>query len=194
MTTRGVDANTVLTNYAGCLAGAGIRFAGRYYKDSDTCLTKPEAEALSRAGLWIVSIWEHGFPTQVGYFGRSRGLQDGHVSAIRALDAGQPQGTAIYYTVDYDADANDLPEIGQYFRAIGGIGSGYAVGVYGSGLVCNHLRATGLAEKSWLAAPLGWRGSEYDGWDIRQTAVDRRLCGVSVDLDESRGDGGGWRT
>lgn len=191
--TNGIDANTVLTNRAGCLSRAGIEFVGRYYKYSDTCLKRYEAEALSRAGIWIVSIWELGLPTQARYFNRASGEAAGQHSAGLAQDAGQPAGTAIYYTVDYDADPADLMQIEEYFHGIREARHDYVIGVYGSGLVCQHIRAAGLAEKSWLAAPLGWRGSQYSDWDIRQIAVERPLCGVMVDLDESRGDGGGWR-
>lgn len=191
--TKGIDSNTVLINRAGCLAKAGIQFAGRYYKYSDTCLKRDEAEALSRAGIWIVSIWELGLPTQARYFNRASGEAAGLHSAGLAQDAGQPAGTAIYYTVDYDAALSDLVQVEEYFRGIRQAKHDYMVGVYGSGLVCERIRAVGLAEKTWLAAPLGWRGSEYSWWDIRQTAVERSLCGVMVDLDESWGDGGGWR-
>ena len=189
--TRGLDANTVLTNQSGCLAKQSIQFAGRYYKHSDSCLQRAEAEALSRAGIWIVSIWETN-PTYPRYFTRGQGQLDGTHSLGMAIDAGQPQGTAIYYTVDYDASPSDLPQIEEYFRGIADQNSPYCVGVYGSGLVCQHVRAAGLAEVSWLAAPLEWQGSEYADWNIRQTAVNRTLCSVSVDLDVSKGNGRGW--
>lgn len=191
--TKGIDSNTVLTGYAASLVAAGIQFAGRYYKSIANGLSRSEAEVLSKSGIWIVSICEIGYPTQPGYFSQAMGQANGHHSVGMAIDAGQPEGTAIYYTVDYDAPPEDLPRIEAYFRGVAEARHGYVVGVYGSGLVCSHIRQLGLAEKSWLAAPLGWRGSQYSGWDIRQTTNDTILCGVRVDLDESKGDAGGWK-
>ena len=41
-------------------------------------------------------------------------------------------------------------------RAGTAAGFGYRIGVYGSGLVCNMLLSTGLAELCWLGAPTSW--------------------------------------
>jgi hypothetical protein len=52
----------------------------------------------------------------------------------------------------------ELANIMDYFREVNArlTGSGYRVGVYGSGLVCNTLQANALAELCWLAAPTAW--------------------------------------
>ena len=65
----------------------------------------------------------------------------------------------MYFGVDGAwSTAYELTNIMAYFREINPrmAGSGYRVGVYGSGLVCNMLLANGLAELCWLAAPTSW--------------------------------------
>lgn len=52
-----------------------------------------------------------------------------------------------------------LPAVERYFRAVkSGINGKYKIGVYGSGMVCKHLRAKGLVEYCWLAMSTGWPG------------------------------------
>ena len=55
-----------------------------------------------------------------------------------------------------------LPFVEHYFREVNRVvtanGKKYKIGVYGSGAVCKHIRAKGLAEQCWLAMSTGWPG------------------------------------
>jgi Domain of unknown function (DUF1906) len=52
-----------------------------------------------------------------------------------------------------------LPAVERYFRAVkANLNGKYKVGVYGSGLVCKHIMAKGLADYCWLAMSTGWPG------------------------------------
>ena len=68
--------------------------------------------------------------------------------------------------------------------------SGYRVGVYGSGLVCNTLLANALAELCWLAAPTAWPDYlDYyrtKRWRLVQLSTTR-CGGRSIDFNLANG-------
>lgn len=196
---HGLDANTVLTEHAACLAKEKIAWAGRYVKHAPTALTRAEAEALSASGLYIVTIAEIGFPTSAGHFTAARGQSDGAFAYRTARDTlRQTPGSSIYFTVDYDATEADLEgPISRYFAAVAQAfkagGDAYAIGVYGSGLTCSWLQTHMPLQYTWLAMSRGWRGSHsYTGWNICQTTRGT-VCGVDVDFDETNSHAGGWK-
>ncbi len=199
---KGIDASTPCTSAASCLKQAGLEFVGRYYAvaaESWKVLTSAEAQALGAAGLRIVAVWESGSPTQASYFSHAQGVQDGQGARAQALALGQPAGTPVYFAVDYDAAASDISGvITQYFEGLqAAFGTGgapfYAVGVYGSGAVCQAMLAAGLASRAWLAESTGWSGSSsFTGWNIKQSATIQPVCGISVDNDVAEGDYGGF--
>jgi Domain of unknown function (DUF1906) len=198
---QGLDANVDCTAHAACLYEHGYRFAARYLKRVGQPLTAREAAALAHAGLSIVSIVELGFPTSVDYFTRARGEEDGRWAWSYAHhDLSQPYGSALYFTVDYDASPADAQgPIRAYFEGVlhafeeeSGGHPGYTVGVYGSGMVCRLLKEHLPIGYTWLAMSRGWHESRtYRGWSIRQN-TSAAVCGIEVDTDESKGHGGGW--
>lgn len=177
----------------------GITAVGLYYFASSAfkvLLTRARAQKISAAGLYVFSVWENGFPTTGGYFTRGRGLFDGAKAAACALAAGQPSGTPIYFAVDYDASGDDLDGILAYFRALRpALGAdGYVAGVYGSGMICRHLKDAGLAEKTWLSQSRGFEG--YHDWVTHADVVQgpsQALLGMDVDTDTTNGSAGGWQ-
>lgn len=193
---RGIDVNQSVIGHLHALEAAGVTWIGRYVggtkKDP---LTKTEAQAISSLGLYVISIWESGYPTSVDYFSAYQGSRDGADAYHAAAQAGQPGATPIYFCVDYDAAEEDLPAIARYFRAVRlSVRPAYFVGVYGSGRVCQHLLSLGLVSHSWLAAPHGWAGyDEETPYHIRQTRNGVTVAGLEVDLDESDGNAGGWK-
>jgi hypothetical protein len=180
----GISTNRNLTSQAACLRTAGIDFAFRYYSQTthqpEKRITRAEAEALSAAGLHLGAVYEDG-PTEVSYFTEARGRQD-MANAIRfATDLGQPSGSAIYFTVDYDASAADTSgAVLAYFNAIGDSPSPYSIGVYGSGAVCDFIKQQcPFVKYSWLAESHGWRGSKtYTGWAVQQATSSVALCSL----------------
>jgi glycoside hydrolase-like protein len=202
---RGLDTNVDCTERAPCLKEAGFDFVGRYYKfvTGAQPLTRAEALALSRAGLFIVAVYENGSPTRPRYFSHARGLHDGKRAYDYARDEiNQPEGAAIYFAVDYDASPADLEgAISEYFGGIteafdaaSGGQPAYPVGVYGSGCTCAWLLRHTSVTYAWLAMARGWCGSRtFTGWSLRQSRSSHTVCGISVDLDESNGHGGGFK-
>lgn len=174
----------------------GIGFVGMYYFHSSgykTLLTAEIAYAIAGAGMYIVSVWESGYPTTAGYFTGAQGSTDAAGAVGRAKEAGQPDSTPIYFAVDGDVPPS---AIDTYFRTLAPIvhAAGYTVGVYASGAVCAHLAAEGLVSHTWLSQSRGWSG--YASWrphaDLVQ-GVTASYHGLDVDWDESpNGRGGGW--
>lgn len=192
----GVDTPANAASQLTCLTAAGKRFIARYYARGNRpkIIRRDEARAISGAGLGIVAVWESGFPTTVDYFARAQGNADGADAHQRATEIGQPRDTPIYFAVDYDADpAHVAGPITEYFRGIAeglaGAAGGtarYAVGCYGSGIVCAAMKGAGLASFTWLAQSRGWRGyADFTAWNIRQGPV-AKLCALDVDGDEAR--------
>jgi len=192
----GVDTPENAAAQLACITAAGMRFIARYYARGNRpkIIRRPEAQAISGAGVGIVAVWESGYPTTVDYFARTQGNADGADAHARAAEIGQPRDTPIYFAVDYDADpAHIAGPILEYFRGVAeglaaaaGGAARYLVGCYGSGFVCTAVRAAGLARFTWLAQSTGWRGyANFADWNIRQGRVTQ-LCGLDVDLDEGR--------
>jgi len=202
---HGFDTTEDCTAHAEAIRSVGFRFVGRYYFDivshAKTKLTRSEAEALSAAGLFVVAVFENG-PDHPGYFSRAKGVSDGTAAFRYAADhIEQPQNSPIYFAVDYDASAADLSGvIADYFDGIAeafaaekGDAAAYPIGVYGSGLACTRLLASGAATFAWLAQSTGWAGfATFTHWNLKQGPSKTRV-GLPVDLDESQGKGGGFQ-
>ena len=193
----GVDSSSACTSSSiECLLSSGISFVGRYYSRTTHIegkkLTASEAQLISNAGLQLVTVYEDG-PTSYSYFSASRGAQDAAGALEQAAAIGQPAGSAIYFTVDYDAASSEIAgNITAYFQAIAGALGDYQVGVYGSGSVCAAITEAGLAKYAWLAQSTGWSGySAFTAWSIKQGA-EGSVCGLNSDTDTAQGDFGAF--
>lgn len=159
-------------------------------------LTRDIASTISNAGLYIVSVFENGNPTQLGYFTSSRAFFDGVNATLQAKLIGQPKGSTIYFAVDGDIAQSGFPLLAAYFKAVRVLvqAAGYKVGVYGSGAVCSYLTVAGLVSKTWLSGSTGWSG--YDSWKIKCDILQgetTKILGMDCDIGEStNGAGGGW--
>jgi len=194
----GVDSSSSCTQSSiDCLKQNNIAFVGRYYSRTTQIagkkLTQAEAQLLSQNGLEIVAVYEDG-PTSYSYFSATRGTADAGGALQQAAAVGQPDGSAIYFTVDYDAAQSDIEgNITAYFEAIAEtIGDTYAVGVYGSGATCTAILNAGLADYAWLAQSTGWSGySEFTEWSIKQ-GPEQSVCALNSDTDEAEGNFGSF--
>jgi hypothetical protein len=187
---KGISTNRRVTALVRCLREQGIEFVCRYYsrttQQPEKRLTPAEAAAILAERMRIVAVYEDG-PTSARYFSRERGGLDGAAAFRFAQEIRQPSGTAIYFTVDYDATASTTSgRITEYFEGVkealdAAAGQAeYEIGVYGSGRVCARIKEeTHLAKYSWLAESTGWAGSrDYATWNIKQSIASARLCGL----------------
>jgi len=195
---NGVDASSACdSDTISCLQANGIAFIGRYYSRTTQIagkkLTAAEAQMISAAKIGIVAVYEDG-PTSYSYFSAARGIADANGALQQAAAIGQPRGTAIYFTVDYDAASTDITgNITAYFAAIAATIRGqYQVGVYGSGAVCSAITSLGFATLAWLAQSTGWSGySAFTTWAIKQGS-EKSVCGLDSDTDVAQGNYGSF--
>jgi hypothetical protein len=189
--------NRCTADVAQQLKDNAYQFVGRYYsrttKIDGKKLTRDEALTISKAGLQLVAVYEDG-PTNYAYFSADRGTQDAKGAVDQAVAVRQPQGTAIYFTVDYDAKASEIAgEITNYFKAINqAIGSQFVVGVYGSGATCQAMLSAGLAKLAWLSCSTSWSGTKtFTGWAIKQ-GNPKTILGLNADPDQATENLGGF--
>jgi Rv2525c-like, glycoside hydrolase-like domain len=198
---QGIDMPTDASNVLGELKGSGVDFVARYYRDPDSGwppLSPREAQLLSAQGLKIVPVYEYHSPdpARFTYYG---GYSDALIAYREAQAVGQPAESAIYFAADFHAQGDAVGSVIDYFRGVNAglsaasSGAPYAVGVYGSGVVCAAVKGAGLARYTWLSNSIRWDDStDYADWNIMQGAA---LQGLSFDNDgnQARNDYGGFQ-
>jgi hypothetical protein len=195
MATKGIDCAVPLTaEKARAIRAAGYEFVARYLVPERYAwkrLTRAEAEAITAAGMKIVSVFETTANRPVR--GAAAGAVDGAEALKEAKAIGQPLGTAIYFAVDYDAQPKDYDAIEAYLRAAAAAITGYRVGVYGSYAVIEEMARRGAAQHFWQT--YAWsRGKRSQRANIYQHKNGVTLAGHTVDLNESYGGEGWWDT
>lgn len=192
---KGIDCAQPLTDAkAKALAAAGYLFAARYLVPVDYAwkrLTRAEADAITAAGMQVISVYETSANRPAG--GARNGTVDGKAALKEAQAIGQPAGTAIYFAVDYDAQAKDFAAIEAYLRAAAAEITGYTVGVYGEYDVIEEMAKRGAAKHFWqtYAWSAGKKSARANVWQYKN---GQNVAGHPVDLNESYGDEGWWNT
>lgn len=163
-----------------------------------------EPTILIRNGLSIVSLYQYRNNLPEKFL---KGLEDtGSAKAEVAADAkaaldqarlvGQPEGSAIYFGVDFNVTKNRavVDPVLEYFRVMNQtVGGRYAIGVYGNGLVNRILREEKLVSYNWISASRSHEETVdfYNSgqWHLFQNQVDRRWfglpgkCSTGLDVD-----------
>ena len=195
MSYSAMDCATRLTaQTAAAVKDAGIVAVGRYlgYKNHtwSKTLTPDELKAIHAAGLSVILIWESD-PTFAGYFSYARGLADAKEAVGEAAYLGAPKGTAIYYTVDFDAQASNMAAIIDYFHGVrDGIGE-YLVGAYGSYVVMNALKSSAYPpDKYWQT--YAWSSGQVFAGNIYQYQNSVTIGGIPADRDKINAAPGAW--
>jgi hypothetical protein len=161
-----------------------------------------EPTILIRNGLSIVSLYQYrnNLPEKF-----SKGLEDtGSAKAEVAADVkaaldqarlvGQPEGSAIYFGVDFNVNRASVEPVLEYFRAIGRtVGDRYAIGIYGNGFLNRTLRQEKLVSYNWISASRSHEETVafYNSgqWHLFQNQTDRRWfapsgkCAIGLDVD-----------
>lgn len=190
--TNAIDCATKLTaGKAGELVKNGVTHVGRYLDHNWKGIDKTEADTIKAAGLKIFSIFEKA-ATQASYFTVVQGKADALEAIGYAKELGQSVGSAIYFTVDYDAQPKDYPAILAYFQAVKANLQGYLLGAYGSYNVLNYLHSKSVAR--YYFQTVAWSGGKKNSFlHIYQYQCDKQLCGIGVDLDNlEQTDVGAW--
>ena len=180
-------------SFLNTMRGIGIKTIIRYYDHEDETLPgktlrRDEQNLISTNGFQTAVVFQH-HNNRFASFTPQRGQQDAERSLALAQENSQPRGSAIYFGVDGPwQTAYELANVAAYFQELQAklVGFGYRIGVYGSGLVCNMLLSTGLAELCWLGAPTAW--PDYHAyyqtrrWGLAQLRTSR-CGGRSVDFN-----------
>ena len=149
---RACDASMII-NYdrARTLKENGYEVIGRYltgtvgWERRPKAMTHAELAILKEQGIRVFPIYQDG-GVGTNYFNKNQGQFDAEIAVNKAFELGFPEGTTIYFAVDYDAydyqiTSNIIPymnAIKQFFNQLEHDPSmpTYHVGVYGPRNVC----------------------------------------------------------
>lgn len=205
MTFSIIDVPQDTTKQLAQLKAAGItdiiRYDDRFPSGNWKQIHSPEVHAIRDAGLRLGIVYE-GAGSTLSSFTEQNGYLDAAYSRQQAALRGQPNGSAIYFAVDFDPSASDISShIVPYFRGVARALTELvdlpklAAGVYGSGLTCQTLKSAGLVALTWITCSRGFNGSkDYVAaglQDLWQVECDKTLLGMSVDYDEAK-PAGNW--
>jgi hypothetical protein len=160
------------------------------------CFTPPRVRAIAAAGMRVGLVHEGWGGVGGKGISAADGDRDGHYCRAEASVLGAPKGAGVYFACDQDfspAQINAL--VVPYFHAIRAAfgGSGFRVGVYGSGAVCAAVKSAGLADLTWEAQSRGWMN--YSAWLTKADIIqgpEQVLAGLDVDTDTARADIGDY--
>ncbi|WP_052137849.1 glycoside hydrolase domain-containing protein [Heyndrickxia ginsengihumi] len=186
---KGFDCATKLTTVtAKLLKAAGFDYVARYLGNSWKTFDAAEAKAIHDAGLNLISIFEKN-STYVGYFTKSQGIADAKEAEQYAKAAGQPTGTAIYFTVDYNAQSSHMGAIKDYLAGVKETIKDYKIGLYGSYSVINAMKD--MVDYHWQT--YAWSGGKVaDFIHMHQYENGVSVSGISLDRNDIKKDPGHW--
>jgi hypothetical protein len=196
-------------NFLKHIKAIGLSTVIRYYDWSNETLpgktlTSTELMLLKNNGLNVAVVFQHHNDSTSTFETSGRGTTDANRSLDLANAFHQAPGSAIYFGVDgVDAKFSARPRPGpdkfgiglikRYFDEVGATfrasakNRGYAIGVYGSGLVCREILDGNLARHCWLANATSWPEYEaFDGsrrWSLKQSLPTKGCFGEEVDLN-----------
>ncbi|HZP79761.1 MAG TPA: glycoside hydrolase domain-containing protein [Pseudolabrys sp.] len=219
-----IDTPNNAAKYAAKLAAKNIKVVVRYYarkpqagmaekvmaSNNNVIDGVREPTILARNGISVLSLYQYRNNLPEKFF---KGLEDtGSAKAEIEADAkaaleqaklvGQPEGSAIYFGVDFDVGkagaqaARNAQAVLDYFRGLGRIvGNHYALGVYGNGYVNRRLREEKLVAYNWLSVSRSHEENpdffNSGHWHLYQNQVDHRWfgaagkCATGLDVDTS---------
>jgi hypothetical protein len=154
-------------------------------------LTLDEIASIKKAGLQLFSIFEKG-ATQSDYFTKEQGVDDANTAYQLAQSFGQPEQTAIYFTVDFDAQTKDFAGILNYFQGLKDTLTSYKIGVYGKYEVIQLIQSKKLAD--YYFQTYAWsHGLHAKNIHLFQYQNDISKFGLQVDLvNVENADCGSW--
>jgi Domain of unknown function (DUF1906) len=200
MTALIIDVAEDVTAKLAALKAAGVKTIFGYLSSINPhggkCLTPSRVRAIAAAGIRVGLVHEGWGGVGGKGISVADGDRDGRYCRAEASVLGAPKGACVYFACDQDflpVQINAL--VIPYFRAIRAAlaGSGFRVGVYGSGAVCAAVIGAGLADLSWEAQSRGWMN--YSVWLTKADIIqgpEQVLAALDVDTDTARPDIGDY--
>lgn len=194
-----IDTNSNVSAHLDELKARGVTAVGRYFASKAwKRVTKPEAEAISEAGIKLFVVFEDsGDPALTA----ESGIHDAQIALAQAKAIGQPVGSTIYFALEHLPDGYKKKHVKGAKEYIGGVRSVIApkfkVGVYSNGVICDALLTAGLCEHAWLSASLSFEGSQdflaSGKWSLAQSSeIDQDWNGLSIDVNQSKPEFGAF--
>lgn len=175
------------------LKDAGKHFAVRYIPypgHGGKGLGAAERDDLLNNGVSIAMVFESyvGRPKE----GRGAGRADAQESERQLTALGFPQGTPVYFAVDYDAPESDQGVIDEYLRGAAEVLGANRVGVYAGYWVIKRCKENGTAAFLWQT--YAWSGGNvHPDIHLYQYKNGQNLNGA-VDFCEARKENyGQWQ-
>ncbi|MFD0824622.1 glycoside hydrolase domain-containing protein [Neobacillus sp. M.A.Huq-85] len=189
MTRNGFDCATKLTAAsAKTLKDLGFSYVARYLGNSWKTFDAVEARVIQEAGLKLISIAQKS-ANYPGYHTKAQGMTDAKDAEIYAKLVGQPAGSAIYFVVDFDAQACDMERILDYVDGLKATIKNYKVGLYGSYAVIMEVKDK--VDYYWQT--FAWsNGKVADHINMHQYQNDVKAAGIAIDRNEIKKDPGAW--
>ena len=160
---KACDCSTVLNKQQALdIKNAGYQVVGRYLTGTANgkrkFITFEEIKNIESAGLRVFPIYQDG-GYKVQYFQNLRqGIVDAHTAITAAKRIGVPDGTTIYFAVDFDCyDYQMKSFIVPYFKKLNLVFNSetnnkkYKVGIYAPRYICSYISKKGLAKYSFVA-------------------------------------------
>jgi peptidoglycan hydrolase-like protein with peptidoglycan-binding domain len=201
-TTRSADACDTSTRLDSAkissIKNAGYSMVGRYLTNAktgtlDKKMTTTEIDLIIDSDLSIIPIYQT-YGGDVDYYTQTQGVEDAKSAEEAARKFGIPEGSTIYFAVDYDAyDFQVTEAIIPYFQKIsetmdslnGGYSGVYKVGIYAPRNVCNRVYKAGYIENSYVSdASTGYSGNL--GYTMPEKWAFDQYC---VDINVGSGNG-----
>lgn len=193
---KGCDAaQTISPSDAKALKANGYEIIGRYISGRFATTTE-ELTGILNGGLNVFPIYETG-GYEPSYFVKGQGEKDAIHAVESAESLGIPEGTIIYFTVDYDMEGYQIDNLViPYFKEIydkfNEAQLSYRIGIYGARNVCSKVINNGYAQVAFVAgASTGFSGNMGfpmpSLWSFNQVKVDTSVEGIGIDKDQVSG-------
>lgn len=160
---KACDCSTVLNKQQALdIKNAGYQVVGRYLTGTANgkrkFITFEEIKNIESAGLRVFPIYQDGGYKAEYFQNLSQGIVDAHTAITAAKRIGVPDGTTIYFAVDFDCyDYQMKSFIVPYFKKLNFVFNSetnnkkYKVGIYAPRYICSYISKKGLAEYSFVA-------------------------------------------
>lgn len=203
MSVTGCDVSQILSEEdAKILKNNGYDIVGRYIS-GEFATSVEELTNILNAGLNVFPIYETG-SYQTSYFSAEQGTSDAIAAVEACRSFGIPEGTTIYFTVDYDMEGYQITSLVlPYFEAIynkfNNAQLNYNIGIYGSRNVCSQVINAGYAQLAFVdGASTGYSGNMGfempKQWAFNQIKEGVNIKGIQVDNDKVSGLDSGFNS
>lgn len=157
-------------------------------------ITRDEIDAYHAKGLDVGLNYEYNPGSAKN--GAHAGDTDGAIAVNHARDLGAPQGTCLYFSVDWDVTDAEKPAVLAYANAARNqcLAAGYEAGIYGGYWVVLYLLNNGYKGRLWQT--FGWSGGNWLGNAVLRQIQNGVIVGKS-NVDRNQviiPDWGQWKS